>query len=119
MNYDTSEKHLRFFEAECRRLQKRWLLTTWSLEVKHGTRDDSKIEASLDTDEEGRVLTVTLATYLSKKPTQAYLKELARHEMVHAVTQPMGVTGERRYVTEGVRVAAAHEVLERLDRLLP
>jgi len=119
MANETTKAHFALFEQECRRLQKLFLLDTWELEVRHGTDDDAHRDSELDTYLDGRKLTVALARWLGKKPSNANLRAIARHEMIHAVTQPTSRLCRDRWVTPQQADQASHEVLNRLDKLLP
>lgn len=118
-----TKRHFAVFKAECERLQKLWNLTGWELRVLHRQLDGDGVLACNDADLAHRVLYVRLTLVLrnswAKSLPDAEIRDAARHEMVHALTQPLLEAAQSRYTTEDELAAASHEVLRNLDALLP
>jgi hypothetical protein len=115
----TTKAHFKAFEAECQRLWKLWGMSGWTLLIKHEKTKTSTAEASTNSNYVQRIVWVTLNTDWSVPITTTELLETARHEMVHAMLQPLGNLATQRYIQDSDLDMAEHEVLHRLMKLLP
>lgn len=112
-----TNREINLFKSEVKRLWELWGMTGWVLDV---SDDDCEYDASCSTN----LLQRRILIQVNRKPKKLPLnddaiKELARHEMIHALLEPIGSLNFSRFVTKDECDAADHEVLHRLSGLLP
>lgn len=116
----TTAKHFRIFSAECRRLAELWELSGWRIMCRH-TSLAPRVFAQCTANVLQRDIVIDLAVEWpeSREVTDGAVRSEARHEMIHALLNPLGGLMGCRFVSEDEANSAEHEVLRRLDRLLP
>jgi hypothetical protein len=118
MTYPITAKHFRLFKREVLRLWKLWEMSGWELAVEHHQIGE-RVFANCGCNPGQRSIRIRLSKTSEVPVTEASLLDSARHEMCHAVVEPLDSIGCCRYVTEDEINAASHEVLRRLMKVLP
>jgi len=116
----TTARHFRTFRDECERCAKRWGFAGFRLEFRHGACE-AGVCASCRGSATQRALFLTLSLDWPSgyPPTDANLRETARHEMRHAFIAQFSALASSRFVTPDEIDAAEHELCERLRMVLP
>jgi hypothetical protein len=94
-------------------------MNSWKLLVEHGACQKPHYEAETSCGTIQRYIRIRLNVEMPRAPTTAELLDTARHEMIHALLEPMQTLLFCRNVTEDELDTAAHEVLRKLWDLLP
>lgn len=118
MTYPITAKHFRLFKREVQRLWMLWEMSGFELVVEHHA-PGIRAFASCQCNPTQRSIRIRLGKESEVPVTDALLVDTARHEMCHALVEPLDSIGCCRYVTEDEMNQASHEVLRRLMRLLP
>lgn len=116
----TTNRHFRIFDREVRRLWKLWGITGFELETRlsHEGELPPEAKAGACPFADQRRIIIVLNRELDDTPDKV-LRGYARHECIHALLQPLGRLACDRFVSNETLDAAEHEVLVRLERLLP
>jgi len=118
-----TKKQFVIFRTECERLHNLFRLSGWGMEVVfEDIGEDAAARCMTDVCQ--RKLWISLNTKWEQwdqpaPPSDARIRQSARHEMLHALTEPLIQLAQSRFVTKDEVAAACHEVLQRLDPLLP
>lgn len=118
MIYPITAKHFRSFCDELAKLKSRWEMSGWRMTAAHCQLADD-VWAMCNVDLEGRSVHFRLNTETDTAFTDAWARHCARHEMAHAILEPLQTMAGRRTVTQDQITAAEHEVIQRLMGLLP
>jgi len=113
---ETTQAEFEEFEREVRRLWPLVGMSGWELFVTHSELDETTY-ANCTSDGTARRIHISLNTKPNTKEG-FNCTQLARHEMGHAMLQPLGQYAASRYVTGDELVSAEHEVVMRLLLLL-
>jgi hypothetical protein len=118
-----AKKQFVVFRTECERLHNLFRLSGWGMEVQFEDLGEENT-ASCTTDVCQRKLWISLNREWKRwdgptPPSDARIRQSARHEMLHALTEPLIQMAASRFVTKDEVDEACHEVLQRLDPLLP
>jgi hypothetical protein len=120
----TTAKHFAIFQDEARRLAMLWGLNDMKLYFHHGKREARATFVGRDVK---RVGTLTLSTHWEEygpndpsggPPTEAEVREAARHEMAHAMLLPV-VCLIAEFATRDEAERAEEALVQRLLRILP
>ena len=117
----TNKSHFALFRKECLMLQKKWHLNWWSIYFKHW---EKKSEASVAVDWANHSATIFLWTNISQDlvvtwlSTNQYIKQLAKHEMIHVLLGWLVTLWEARYTSAAEMVSAEEELVRKLITLL-
>jgi hypothetical protein len=118
MSYELTAGQYDVFESEVRRLWALWGMSGWELVVEqHDLPTD--VFANCGCNPGQRSIRIRLCKQSAVEVTTPMLLNSARHEMCHAIVEPLDSIGCCRYVTEDELNQASHEVLRRLMPLLP
>jgi len=110
----TTQAEFEEFESEVRRLWSLVGMSGWQLVVTHRELDENTY-ANCTSDGIARRIEISL----NKKPKECFdVRYLARHEMGHAMLQPLGQYAACRFLTEDELVSAEHEVVMRIISVL-
>jgi len=91
----------------------------WRLEIYPEHYSDSSVYARCHRHVTQRGIRICINDHWDKPITEKDLLAYARHEVIHALLDPVASLAQCRFVTEDEINAAEHEVLNRLFRLLP
>ena len=117
MTYPITAKHFRLFKREVQRLWTLWEIGGFELVIEHYPLPSAFANCQCNPGQ--RSIRIRLGKESNVPVTEAILLDAARHEMCHALVEPLDSIGCCRYVTEDEMNQASHEVLRRLMRLLP
>jgi hypothetical protein len=110
----TTQAEFEEFESEVRLLWSLVGMSGWQLVVTHRELDENTY-ANCTSDGTARRIEISL----NKKPKECFdVRYLARHEMGHAMLQPLGQYAACRFLINDELVSAEHEVVMRLLPLL-
>lgn len=99
------------FERYVRDYIKEYGLRDWDFSIhKVDELDDERDSADTDVDVEGRMVTIRVCTKYKFK-SDIHIRNVARHEILHVLTDTMRDIGYRRFVTE-------KEVNDEFERLV-
>ncbi len=114
-----TKRHYDVFRNECLRLWKLWKFDGWQLNIGRGKLSEGAAAHEIANISQRRItITFTNSWPYDALPSRGDLIGYARHEMVHALLEPLATLGECRYVTNDEVDAGNHEVLRRLMRIL-
>lgn len=114
-----TEEHFAFFEAEVRKWLKRMQLDFWKVLV---TRDDIQGYAQTAIDYLSRTANVVLCNEWDDELlslNEDTLREIAQHEVMHILVEPVATIAKARFVSQDSLVANLEELVRRLVRLIP
>jgi hypothetical protein len=119
----TTARHFAIFQDEAQRLARLWGLNDLKLYFHHGKRESRATFSGRDTK---RVGTLTLSTHWEeislndpREPiTEHEIREVARHEMIHALLLPLAAL-PATYCTSDEAERAEEALVQRLMRILP
>jgi hypothetical protein len=118
MSYEITAEQYEVFATEVRRLWALWGMSGWELVLEHFDLP-ADVFANCGCNPGQRSIRIRLCKKSPVELTDDMLRESARHEMCHAIVEPLDTMGCCRYVTEDELNQASHEVLRRLIVLLP
>jgi len=117
--FATTPRAFAIFKAECDRLVKLWGLNDWEVRVRH--EDIGENLATCTPGIVSRICIIRLGTTWgpSDIPTDAAIKNAARHEVAHLATGELIALARARYVTDDEMTSAIETTAKRLERILP
>ena len=115
----TTAKHFEVFQKEVLYWINKWGLHQWEIAFTHEPFDDNR--AGIGFDVGGRIATFFLSTEWSGEvipPTNANVKDSAKHEAFELLLAEVYATARARFVTADEHTAAHHALVRRLEKLL-
>ncbi len=118
----TTGKHFNIFRDECERLAKEWQLNNWCIAYEHKKLETN--EAQMVRDADDYTATFAFSTEISYGDFKInislndYIKELARHEVIHLLLARLGFIGGARWATVKEYVAAEEELVIKLLKII-
>lgn len=96
----TTKKQFNLFKSECLRLMDEFHLNDWDIYFEWGDTDDADARSYL----KGYCGNITIAFsndvyFVDRNPTE-YIKELAKHEIIHCLLGKYSYLARRRYISE-------------------
>lgn len=97
----TTKKQFDLFKSECLRLMDEFHLNDWDVFFEWGELDDADARSYI----KGYCGNITIAlnkdvNFMGKKPTE-YIKELAKHEVIHCLLGRYSGLARDRYINAG------------------
>lgn len=114
----SNKKDFVTFKKECLRLQKEWQLNSWTIRFEY--KDLGTSEARMQADFNNHNSSIALSTkiqygeFQEVKTRQEYVKDLAKHEMLHLLLRPVTFIGEARWATDSEFVAQEEGLVRKL-----
>jgi len=110
----TKLQEFALFKKECLKWAKRWGLEDWRYDFSLKELDGDI--ADCGTDSINRIITLELSTI---KPFSAsFIRETAKHEIIHVLIGDLRSLGCARFLTTDEWDAAEHRVVRKLEGLL-
>jgi hypothetical protein len=118
----TNKKHFDIFHKECQRLQKEWHLNGWNIRYEH--KKFENVNAQMIKNGNCYNATMALSTFIDcdeftdKQNTVKFIKDLAKHEMIHLLLGRVIHCAEARWCTDSELVEAEEELVRKLIQII-
>lgn len=119
MKFRTTKRHFSLFRSECERCIKLYRIVGWRADYLHDKCEGARAECRSDAKHQVVVFALSTEWGDQVRPTDALVRQAARHEVIHLIVDKLNEISQFRFVTRDEHQHALESTVRHLEEILP